>query len=282
MKLAIETYVPREKFGDLKGLEVIKEAGFDAVDYSFYWTKEHNDLLGADYMEKARSVRAKLDELGLECRQAHAPFDFRSEWAMDESTPAYLRIVRAIKAAAVLGVKNIIVHALVPPAGEDVIDFNVKYYRTFEPYCKKYGVCIAVENLFRRADNGWTGLLGSPAELNEVLRRLDSPWFVACIDVGHAKIAGWEPEDFILGMDPGVIQALHIQDSDGLDDRHTIPGLGRLHWDAIADALVKTHYSDDLTLEVFAYLGGFSPAALPYALKLAEVVGRELAAKVDV
>ena len=40
MKLAIETYALRAKFGDEQALRLIGAAGFDGVDYSFYYTSE--------------------------------------------------------------------------------------------------------------------------------------------------------------------------------------------------------------------------------------------------
>ena len=42
MKLSIETYALREKFGDRGTILLAKEAGFDAVDYSYYWFTNHD------------------------------------------------------------------------------------------------------------------------------------------------------------------------------------------------------------------------------------------------
>ena len=45
MKLSIETYVMRHRFGDIKAIEMISKAGFDALDYSYYWVDEDSPIL---------------------------------------------------------------------------------------------------------------------------------------------------------------------------------------------------------------------------------------------
>lgn len=37
MQLSMETVVLRNKFGDETAIRMLKEAGFDGIDYSFYW-----------------------------------------------------------------------------------------------------------------------------------------------------------------------------------------------------------------------------------------------------
>ena len=63
MKLSLESYVLREKFGDLEGLRLIRDAGFDCVDMSYYWTAEGSELLGEGYCEYARGLRKHLDAI---------------------------------------------------------------------------------------------------------------------------------------------------------------------------------------------------------------------------
>ena len=40
MKLGVETCQIRKKFGDRQAIRLIREAGFDCVDYSFHGTDE--------------------------------------------------------------------------------------------------------------------------------------------------------------------------------------------------------------------------------------------------
>jgi len=77
LKLSLETYGVTLKFGAYEGLKLIKQAGFDSVDMSYYWQEEGSPLLGEGYREYAFQLRSHLDELGLACTQAHAPFDVK-------------------------------------------------------------------------------------------------------------------------------------------------------------------------------------------------------------
>ena len=279
MILSVENYTLRHLFGEFPALEMIKAAGFDSIDYSFYFTPEDAPILGDDLHQYAANVRRKLDELGLSCLQAHAPFALRYGEALDESEPHYRDIVRSLEAASILGVKQIVVHSLRVPEGVDPEEFNIGFYRTFTPYCEKFGIQIAVENLFERQESQtglFKGRLASPASLCRVVKALDPRCFTACIDVAHAAITGTAPEDFIRGMEPGVLSCLHIHDTDLVDDIHTLPYLGRLNWSAILSALKDYGYDGELNFEIIGYLNALPKEAQSSALELAAKVGRKM------
>ena len=110
MNLAIEIKATRNKFGDFRAIELIREAGFDAVDYSFYGYSDESEFLGENYREYAKEVRGKLDEVGLVCNQAHAPFSaFLYGMPFSEEDKNFRDVVRAIESASILGAKCIIV-----------------------------------------------------------------------------------------------------------------------------------------------------------------------------
>ena len=283
MRLIMDGAVISDRFGDYEAISLAKAAGFDGIDYSFYALTEDRPMRGENYIEYAKSVRRCLDEQGLVCRQAHAPFSFGYGEKMDESEPHYRDVVRAIEASAILGVENIIVHSIPVPPNTDYEAYNLSYYKSLEPYCEKYGVHIAVENLFRYNANcrSYLGMLHTPQLLCDFIQKLDSPWFVACLDVGHAAITGMEPEDYIAGMKGGLLKALHIQDTDYLGDTHTLPYLGRLNWDAVMSELKKINYDGDFTFEVMGFMGKHPKELLPDALKYAAAIGRHLIAKFE-
>lgn len=274
MKLSIETHVPIQNFGVYDGIKAIKDVGFDAFDFSYYWMSEDesNKIIGDDYIEYAKKLRNYIDEIEIECNQAHAPFDFRYGMKMDETEPTYTSIVRSIESAAVLGAKNIVVHAISGMPEDEFEAYNLEFYGSLAPYAEKAGIHIAVENLFKWSpeDGPYPRILGTPTELSEFIKKLNSEVFTACIDVGHAAITGTEPEDFISGMSKGTVKALHIQDSNYINDCHTIPYLGKIHWNNIAEALKNQGYDGDLTFEVFGFLRSFPKDLIPAALKLTE------------
>jgi len=276
MRLSVESYVPRERFGDKEGLTLIRDAGFDCVDYSFYWAKEDFPMYTDAYRAYAQELRAHLDGLGLVCNQAHAPFSVRYGTSMTEADPDYRNVVRSLEAAAILGAEAIVVHAVGVPEEVDAFAYNLEYYRSLEPYAARFGIRIAVENLFVRDGkrNRFNHqLLGTPEQLSAMLRALNSPWFSALIDVGHAALTGYEPETFISRTDPGILRGLHIQDTDYREDRHLLPYLGAHNWSAILQALKDYGYEGDFTFELTGYLKRLPAPLLAEALRFAHSVG---------
>ena len=187
-------------------------------------------------------------------------------------------MARSIEAASILGAETIVVHSITVPAGVDFEEYNVEYYKSLIPYCQKFGIRVAVENLFYRdiKRKRLTGKLGSPQELSSIVKKINSPWIVACIDIGHASLTGYEPEEFIAGLTPGILKSLHVQDNDYLEDWHDLPYLGQLNWEAIMQSLKKSGYTGDLTFEIIRFLNKFPNELLPDALRLSASVGRHL------
>ncbi len=278
MKLSVELYTLAQRFGDFKAIEMAKEAGFDAIDYSYYYDKECEEILGDGYREYAEKLRKHLDEVGIVCNQAHAPFSLKYDMENNISEEKYLWMTHALESASILGAKNIVVHSITVPDGVDFEKYNIEYYKSFIPYCEKFGIHVAVENLFYRdiKRKRLIGKLGSPAELNSIVEKINSPWIVACVDIGHAALTGYEPEDFIKKMNPSVLKTLHVQDNDYLDDRHILPYTGELNWEAIMESLKKAEYDGDLTFEIIKFLDKFPDDLLPKAMNFAASVGKHL------
>ena len=278
MKLSMEIYTVAERFGDMRAVKLIKEAGFDAIDYSYYYKKECDEILGDGYRQYAQELRAHMDRVGIACNQAHAPFSFKYGLRTDPSEERYLSLIRSLESALILGAKNIVVHAISVPEGVDFVEYNIAYYKSFIPYCERFGICVAVENLFRRdkITNQIFGKLGTPEELGGIIKAIASPWIVACVDVGHAALTGNEPQDFIAGMDREALKCLHVQDNDYIGDRHLFPYSGKLNWSEIMTALKKKGYDGDLTFEVVKQIDLYPNELLPDALKLANAIGRHL------
>ena len=284
MKLSIETYALRRRYGDFEAAKLLSEAGFDALDYSCYYWKEQAHALEDGYRDYARRLRAHIDGLGLTCNQSHAPFVMKYGMPLDPSCPEFRDITRSMEVASILGAGQIVVHSIAMPPEltedtEATHAYALSFYKSLLPYAEEYGIRIAVENLFvRHTDRKfvYSGRLNSPESLSRIVRELNSPYAVACLDVGHAAMVGYEPEDFIRGMDRGLLGAVHIQDGDYIEDRHTLPYVGQYRWEAIMKALAQTGYTGDLTFEIYKFYRDLPDAAIPHALKMSEAVGRHL------
>ncbi|MBO5510501.1 MAG: sugar phosphate isomerase/epimerase [Clostridia bacterium] len=283
MKLSMETYGLRRRYGDFEAARLIREAGFDCVDYSCYYWKEQAHALEDGYREYARALRTHLDGLGLVCNQSHAPFDTKYGQPFELSCGTFRNVTRAIEVASILGAEQIVVHSIAMPKEltedtEATHAYAMEYYHALLPFAEEFGIRIAVENLFVRHKEKfvYSGRLNRPDTLSRVVRELDSPWATACLDMGHAAMVGYEPENFVRGMDKGLLGAVHFQDGDYIEDWHTLPYLGQYHWAEIMKALAETGYRGDLTFEIYKYYQNLPDEAIPHALKMAEAVGRGL------
>ncbi len=286
MKLSTETCCLRRRFGDKTTIKMIKDAGFDAFDYSFCYMLDQpqNDMLGDDYLERAYSLKSYAEELGIECNQAHAPLDFKHYDNISLDDEKYLRNVRAIEVASVLGAKSIVIHPLgsVLSSELDYFEYNTEYLKSYIPYCEKFGIHISVENLNMAKDGKPAGIPGftTPEEIVSWVKSLGSDWFKICVDTGHSAITGIEPEDMISGVGNSMLAALHIHDNDRLRDGHLLPFEGKLNWENITSALRKIEYKGDFTLEAINFFQGVPDELVLPSLRYAEQTGRYLISKI--
>lgn len=278
MKLSVETHVLHKRYGDEKAILMLKKAGFDSIDYSFYWLDESDQTLGDEYRSYACKVRQLLDENHMTCNQAHAPLGLlKYDSIFDTSNEGYLKLIRSIESAAIMGAENIVVHALKVPANMDVFACNLEFYKKLEPYCEKFGIRIAVENLFWYDKNSeCCREILTPEQLKRMVGELGSKCFTVCLDVGHAAVTGYEPDELIRCFSNDTLQALHIQDNDYRKDRHTLPYTGSLDWKKIMQALKDIDYKGDFTFEIFGYLRKLDDDFMEEALAFAAKTGRKL------
>lgn len=283
MKLSVDTLVFHRRYGDEKMIRMLADAGFDGVDYSYCGLSEDDEVLGEHYREYAYKVRRRLDDSGLVCCQAHAPLSMQYGQAFDESVDGYRKIVRAMEAASILGANYIVVHALKVPEGIDDFTYNLGYYKSFEPYCEKFGIHIAIENIHKYHDKRKSaiGRFNTPEVLYKFLDALDSTWYAVCVDVGHAAISGPEPEELIRGLDNGILKCLHIHDNDYQRDQHTLPYIGDLNWENITFALKEICYQGAFSLECINYFKRFDDVMMPEALAFAVKTGRYLIEQIE-
>ena len=279
MKLSIDNGMLLARFGDFESARMIKEAGFDCVDMTYYTSSLNAPILNENYREYAIKLREHFDALELECNQAHAPFVFGYGDGFTLDDPHYKYVVRSMESASILGAKTIVIHSVGHREGSKVMfdrEYNINFYRSLIPFCEKFGIKIAVENLFEYTENGFVGRLGTPEELSAFVAELDSPWFCACLDTGHASLTGVKPEDFVAGMSGDVLQVLHVHDGDYKGDKHTLPYLLDFDWTKIMTALKQIGYDGELTFEILNYFAKIPAELIPESLRFAEKTGRHL------
>ena len=143
---------------------------------------------------------------------------------------------------------------------------------------------IALENMWQTdplRGCGDSDVFSTPTEFRDFLDSLQDPWACACVDVGHAGLAGEDPANLLRTLGGSRVKAVHIHDNGHKADDHTLPYLGKLDWDAITRALGEIGYEGDFTFEVTNYLTPFDDALADQALAFQVTVGRHLIEKVQ-
>lgn len=271
-------YADDEFSGYTATLRLLKDAGFDGYDLALFATMPVKGTLfhGPDYALHAKRLRAEADKIGLFCNQTHAPFfGYCTEGMTRAEYEAMLP--RALEITAILGGKVCVVH----PEREWTPEENAeKLFLPLLPYAKKYGVPVALENLWFFRDGKFVPCACSTAESYlRHLALLDERYFCACLDVGHATLLHdyTSPEELIRALG-GRLRALHVHDNDGRDDAHLMPYCGDTDWDKVTAALKEIGYSGDFTFEVS---GDRFPVPLaPSSAALLHDIGRYLISKI--
>ena len=301
MKLSTTTEM-KKGIGDKEAITILANAGFDCYDLNLctlHLEPEH-PLNGEDYMEYLKELKALAEQLGITCNQAHAPFPSQINQNDEYNEMAFNSIVRSMECASYLGAKIIVVHPIKErkdglgkvsekypsPAmknSEERFLINMEFYRKLLPYCEKYQIKVALENMWIRNQNYRESILpsvcGTAEEFVKYLDTLDSKWFVACLDLGHCILAGENPQDAIRVLGKERLQALHVHDVNYREDSHTIPYTMKIQWDEVLKALKEIGYEGDFTFEAVNFFKGFPEELIPDAASLLCKVGRHMMEK---
>jgi sugar phosphate isomerase/epimerase len=266
-------------------VERIAKAGFRYLDFNFLDLNRtvQSPFVGPDwerYVDEAGEAAAKN---GAVFNQAHAPF--HSSFPDEKQTKnRFQEIICALRRAALLGAKTIVVHPVQhlnyadEGAPQLLFEMNMEFYGKLIPYCQEFGIRIAVENMWQY--HPWPKITHStcstPQEMNHYLDTLNSQWITGCLDVGHASLVGQSPDEFVLAMGSNRLGALHVHDVSKTEDSHTIPYQGVIDWPKLMQALRKIGYQGDLTFEADGFINKTPPELYPDALRLLARTGNLL------
>ena len=204
--------------------------------------------------------RRILNHHGVWARTVHPQIADVNLAALDDSVreQAVATVVSCFEPFAALGGFAAIVH----PSGREVsaedLELHIGAFRrsldTLTAQAESLGIRLACENLQLKGQR-------RPLCRMEDLRRVvdDYPSTVGiCLDTGHANNNGLDPADEARIAGERLI-ALHMQDTDAVEDRHWPPGLGTVNWRRVSAALIDIGFDGAWTFEVGAGVSG--PAA---------------------
>lgn len=258
MKISTEIGSISELVGEHKAVELCAKAGFDGWDFTMFKMGPYNwridgldpsdhPLCSPNYLKFARELKKVSDDNGICCNQSHAPFPVRCPAIRD-------RLKWAIECTAEVGGQICVIH----PDNDKSAEENAQMYLELLPFAKECNVKIATENMWNWAP-GWTHITHAACSTSESfckhLEAVNDDFLVACLDIGHAEMAG--AGDGAANMIRALgskLQALHIHDNNLRDDSHQIPFSMSVNFEEIVKALKEVSYSGWLTLEAGTYV----------------------------
>ena len=294
MLISTETSSGEKYGGYCERVKAIKDSGFDAFDLtifphkvydlpeSFFLRKKTIDEIIAETpedpekvmtAEKAKKLREYAEGIGIACNQTHAPYP--TAWRGDERYNAFVSeyLKLSIKISGIMGAKVCVVH----PCNDYTPEENAKMYRNLTETARESGVKIALENMWNW---NYAKNQAAPAACSDEdnfarhLDLLDSDVFVACLDLGHAEMAGLGTSAVKMIRKLGKrIQALHIHDNNLHDDLHTAPYTSGIKFGEIFAALKEVGYTGDITFEANGFLNRLPKELYPCGLRYLRETG---------
>ena len=245
MKIAMNTGTLLQHYDMFEAVTRVKEAGFDAIDFSVQTVLSKPDWSPENYQETALRLREHAAKEGITMGQAHAGGD----------------VQRSMHIAALCGIPSIVIHPkiVMPHVGQEdkIFDINMEHYERFVPYAEEYGIKIAVENMFKwdwTREMIWHSCCSRPDEfvryMDGLEKRFGKENFTACLDVGHSVLVGEDPCNTIRALGGERLTSLHMHDNNFHQDMHTIINAGKMDFIAISKALKEINYQGDYALEV--------------------------------
>lgn len=264
MLLSTQTMRLANVFGYENAIKMLAKAGYDAFDMSLFHPLSSEDCLYKEnFRDYAKKLRELADREGIICNQAHAPFPSSTpEHNKDEQI--YKSIVHSMEIASILGAKCIIVHPkqhLPYRANEkELKKINVEFYKSLIPYCEEYDINVAVENMWQHNPVGGAAIVNSTCarveEFCDYIDTINSDMIIACLDIGHVSLCGEDMSVMIRGLGKRL-KALHVHDTDGCRDLHTLPFTANNDFPLIMKLLAEIGYEGDLTFEADSFFKNF-------------------------
>jgi sugar phosphate isomerase/epimerase len=152
------------------------------------------------------------------------------------------------------------------------------------PYAKENDIKICLENMWNWKPSESTACSAACSHHDDFKRPLElvpESVFGACLDVGHAEMAGLgtSAEEMIKSLDKRLI-ALHIHDNNKLNDCHALPFTYDINFDKVIEALAKINYNGDITFESDFFFSKVPNELIPHAVKYMASIGQYFVDKI--
>lgn len=220
------------------------------------WDPSYGHVLDGDWQSLAEQARTLLDgytgRLGI-----HGPWNGLPLTCPDPRVQLLVaeRLKEGLAFAETIDATHMVIHspfdffggpqiAHSPSAGlDEEIELAQTTLAEIVPLAEQIGCTLVIEVCYDKHTR----------PLIELVRSFHSDSVRLSIDVGHALVmqqSGGPPADQWVREAGLLLAHLHLQDNDGLLDRHWAPGEGNLNWYALFEALAELDHQPRLLLEL--------------------------------
>lgn len=213
---------------------MIRDAGFDAT--SVWWEEDH---------ARGRRLRhlapGMVRKAGLTLDNVHVPYNrCAALWSADasERKGTVEKHVEWVEDCARHGIARMVMHVNLG-RGVPVNSHGVDSLLRILEIAESKGIEIAIENTRH------------PCYVDYLLQEIPSPLLTFCYDCSHDWLYSGEPFA-LLERWRHRLSATHLSDTDGILDRHWLPGEGVIDFEKMGEAFPAPTYDGCYMLEVVA------------------------------
>lgn len=232
---------------------LIKQCAKNRIEVLEYDSLWNDESASTDYFK----VQKIAEKYGIKLRSIHLSMGERVDISSEKYAANSLKIMKKqLDNASIAGVEYAVLHASSEPIEnserEKRLNNAAENAVYLCEYAKERGITICIENLPRSC------ICNCIDEVKFIVNK--SPLLKVCFDVNH--LLKDNHVDFFNAF-KGKIENVHISDFDFKDDRHWIPGDGKIDWKIIKKGLEDDGYSGPFLYECDVTRRKVGSGALP-------------------
>ncbi|MBR6570854.1 MAG: sugar phosphate isomerase/epimerase [Clostridia bacterium] len=294
-KIGVQTGALREIFGIEKTYQMVKEAGFDAVDVNLdhllvgsqIRKGEHVpvfDTQGEEMLAYFKPWKDAAEKYGIDNYQAHAPFPSCIPEPSNGYNDYMLDVLnKTIEGCAYIGCHRLIIHPFflgyecqLEPQAE--WDLNIHSYSQLIPAAKKHGVTICLENMFssfrgKRYEACCSDITKACRYIDALNEIAGERVFAFCLDTGHLLLLGKDIKNAMIQLGDRI-ECFHVHDNNSVEDQHLPPYFGKLDWVRFVEGLKAIGFNKTLSFETYNILTYIDLKLAPTILRYIADCGR--------
>ena len=310
LKIGVQTQNVIYDNNPAEGFQMLREVGFDCVDFSLHGYLKNTDLYEGrrnDFFDKSNNDlelyftphkrAAELNNITI--HQMHMPYPILNPRVDNELNEYLINVVapKSLQLCAFFNCQYIVVHGLklirFTGSEETEWQYTENILGRFAPIAKELGITICIENLYTNIGGHLIESTGCNAKKSaERIDRFNDRYGAEvlgfCLDTGHANLVGLPFEDFIKTLGQRL-KVLHVHDNDGIRDLHQIPFVfsrarensSSTDWPGFISGLRSIHFDKVLNFETAPVLNSFPPELKLDALKFIVTIGKYFSHQIE-